>query len=411
MKTAASNASKRFLKFVKENKRKSVGLSIALIVGLVGLAALRFSEAATYVVAIEAESGNVAGNGSKLSDGNASGSQAVRFGGGTTPPTPTPPTPTPPTPGSGYKPGFVYRNGKDMMLDGKVLKFVGYNYFGLTGCAHGAESQANMDRYFGGLRPKSVTRTWAFKPQGMGGVDAAVASAEKYGQKIIFALADGAQYCNDTGYNASFYQSGFRGAYFSWVQQVVSKHKNSPAIAGWETMNEPCHTGAGGVNKDTMRRFFDDTAAHIKTHDPNHLVFTGSLAPYDCGGALSDFAYVHGGPDIDGGSLHEYDYLSVNQRGASGHWNNVRPALHGINKIAYVGEVGVGPSGGCLSEGEMADAHKQKLDGYMNAAATGVLVWGFDSQRVCGIYSGRQITFGSQTESMFKNYTIPGYTP
>jgi mannan endo-1,4-beta-mannosidase len=244
----------------------------------------------------------------------------------------------------------------------------------------------------------------------MTGIDRVVASAEKYNQKVIFALADGAQYCGDTGYNASFYQSGYRGAYFSWVQQVVSRHKDSPAILGWETMNEPCHSGAGGVSAQNMHDFFENTAAHIKTYDPNHLVFSGSLAEYDCGGALSDFAYVHSGSHVDGGSLHEYDYLSVGQGGASSHWNNVRSALQGSNKVAYVGETGVGPDGGCLSDSAMASAYKAKLDGYMNASASGVLVWGFDDSLVCGIYSGRQITFGSQTESMFKSYVIPGFS-
>jgi mannan endo-1,4-beta-mannosidase len=380
-----------FIRARKDN-RIVYGLVAAVAVAAVGAALVAMGGAATFVTAFEAESGARSGAATLVQSPAGASGNTVRFGGTTTPSS-----------------GFVTRNGKDLMLDGQVYKFVGYNYFGLTGCADGTpDSQATVDRYFSGLRPVSTTRVWAFQPQGMTGIDRVVASAERYNQKVIFAMADGAQYCGDTGYNASFYQSGFRGNYFNWVQQVVSRHKNSKAILAWETMNEPCHTGAGGVTRDVMRRFFDDTAAHIKTHDPNHLVFTGSLAEYDCGGALSDFAYVHGGPNIDGGSLHEYDYLSVGQRGASSHWNAVRPALHGINKVAYVGEVGVGPDGGCLSDSEMSSAHKQKLDGYMNAGASGVLVWGFDDNRVCGIYSGRQITFGSQTESMFKSYAILG---
>lgn len=372
------------LKQAAKNRPLTTYLIVVGIIGLVGVSVLKFSDLAATRLTAEVDNG-----------------AAVA------PISPVAITADKAAPAS----GFVTRNGKDLMLDSKPYKFVGYNYFGLTGCADGRpDPQATVDRYFAGLRPASTTRTWAFKPQGMTGIDQVVSAAEKHGQKIIFALADGAQNCNDTGYNNSFYQSGYRGTYFDWIQQVVSKHKDSPAILAWEIMNEPCHIGTGGLSKDDMRNFFENTAAYIKANDPNHLVFTGSLAPYDCGGALSDFAYVHGGEHIDGGSLHEYDYLSVGQRGASSHWNNVRPALHGINKVAYVGEVGVGSEGGCLSDAEMASAHKAKLDGYMNAGASGVLVWGFDDDKVCGLYSGRQITFGTPTESMFRGYVIPDYT-
>lgn len=303
---------------------------------------------------------------------------------------------------------FVYRDGNKLMLNDKEYKFVGYNYFGMTGCADGSpDSQATIESYFGGLRPVSTTRTWAFQPQGLVGVDRVVAAAEKYNQKVIFALADGAQYCGDTGYGNSFYKGGYAGSYFSWIQQVVSRYKDSPAVLGWEIMNEPCHTGTSGLTKTDMRNFFDASAVQIKKYDPNHLVFTGSLAQYDCGGALSDFAYVHSGANIDGGSLHEYDWLSVGQYDASGHWNAVRSALQGIHKVAYVGEVGVGPDGSCLSDGEMANAHKRKLNAYMNANASGVLLWGIDDSKVCGLYSGRQITFNSETANMVKSYTNP----
>jgi len=401
--TSAANAAlQAFNKYLKENRQRSTTMAAAVMVGVAGLVALQFSGAGGFANALGNEDGQgFVFFGSKifLDDSEQEESEATE---------PTVATEATAKLATVARSGFVGRNGKDLTLDGKEFKFVGYNNFALTGCAHGAMSAADMDKYFASLRPTSVTRTWAFKPLGLDGVKNAVASAERNNQKLILALGDGAQYCNDTGYNAGFYQSGYKGAYLNWVNQVVAAVKDSPAVMAYETMNEPCHTGAGGVTKEIMRNFFDGTAAAIKANDKNHLVFTGSLAEYDCGGALSDFAYVHGGANIDGGSLHEYDYLSVGQKGVSSHWNAVRPALHGIDKVAYVGEVGVGPEGSCLADAEMASAHKAKLDGYMNAGASGVLVWGFDdsANKACGLYSGRQITYGSATAAMFKNFTI-----
>jgi mannan endo-1,4-beta-mannosidase len=59
--------------------------------------------------------------------------------------------------------GFVYRNGRYLMLDGLPYRFVGFNSFGITGCATGTPwGRQQLDGLFGGLRPASMNRTWAF---------------------------------------------------------------------------------------------------------------------------------------------------------------------------------------------------------------------------------------------------------
>jgi hypothetical protein len=74
---------------------------IASVIGIFAIGGVIFtvaSSAATFVVAMEAESGVKSGN---VDDGltvGASNSKSLEFGAATTPPTPTPPTPTPPTP-------------------------------------------------------------------------------------------------------------------------------------------------------------------------------------------------------------------------------------------------------------------------------------------------------------------------
>jgi hypothetical protein len=85
-------------RFIKS--RKALVAAVVLVFAGVGLFLLTSSRAATYVAAIEAESGTLSGNSSKLTDSSASGSQSVRFGGTTPTPTPPPPTPSPNQPGT-----------------------------------------------------------------------------------------------------------------------------------------------------------------------------------------------------------------------------------------------------------------------------------------------------------------------
>lgn len=95
--------------------RRTTASVVILVFAVVGLILLTSSRAATYVISLEAESGTVAGNSSKLNDASASNSQAVRFGGGTTP---TPPTPPPPTPQPGTFTGpFKVSTNKRHLVD------------------------------------------------------------------------------------------------------------------------------------------------------------------------------------------------------------------------------------------------------------------------------------------------------
>jgi hypothetical protein len=121
---------------LRENNRIAYGCAVAIVIGFVGLALVRLGGAATFVVASEAESGSLSGAATTVQNPSGASGNTVKFGG-------TTPAPS----------GFVTRNGKDLMLGGSVYKFVGYNYFGLTGCADGTpDSQATVDRYFSGLR-------------------------------------------------------------------------------------------------------------------------------------------------------------------------------------------------------------------------------------------------------------------
>jgi hypothetical protein len=99
----AASAAKPIVEYVKANRQRSIAIAVAVTVGAAGLAAMQLSNAATYVVALEAESGSVGGKAAKSStDPSGASNGAVYFGsatfGGGNPTTPPPTTPPPTTP-------------------------------------------------------------------------------------------------------------------------------------------------------------------------------------------------------------------------------------------------------------------------------------------------------------------------
>jgi mannan endo-1,4-beta-mannosidase len=238
-----------------------------------------------------------------------------------------------------------------------------------------------MDEFFGSLRPHGLTRAWAFEAQGLAGVERMVQWAEKHQQLLILSFADGRGYCAEadgrkggegSGKTDSWYKSGYKQHYLPWLQTVVSRFKDSKAIGMWELINEP-----GDTDDQTMRAFLDDAAAHVKAIDSRHLVLSGSQAEYVRG--TSDYAYVHGGPDIDVASLHEYDYDYNNSRTImSPHLSPTLNAMRKLGKPLIVGETGVaaGNNSSCTSFAARADAMKQKFDAYLGQeGVAGVMVW------------------------------------
>ncbi|MFC7545605.1 RICIN domain-containing protein [Plantactinospora sp. GCM10030261] len=268
--------------------------------------------------------------------------------------------------------GFVYREGRNLMLDGSPYRFVGFNSFGITGCATGTPwRQDQMDAYLAGLPPASMTRTWAFAHFGVERLEPLVARAEAHGQKLILSLANAGEDCGESLKDVAWYRDGYRGAYLSWVRTVVTRFKDSPAIGMWEIMNEPGHHST--VDNATMKAFLDGAAATIKAVDPVHLVTTGSMAEYTPGS--TDFELIHSGPHIDVGSLHEYDQDHGDQI-ISRHLAKTLTPLYRLGKPLIIGETGILAAVGCsTSLQQRADMLRREFDGDFLSGVAGVLVW------------------------------------
>ena len=252
----------------------------------------------------------------------------------------------------------------------------------MAGCETGrAYSDAQMDTFFGSLRPLGLTRAWAFEAQGINGVARMVHWAETHSQLLVLSLADGPGFCNESdgrvggegsGKSEAWYAGGYKTRYLPWLQTVVTRFKNSSAIGMWELMNEP-----GGASNETIRAFLDDAAAHVKAIDSVHLVLSGSQAEYVRG--TTDFAYAHAGPNIDVASLHEYDYdANGSHTIVSPHLQPILNALKSLDKPLIISEVGIdaGSDSDCTNFDTRRAAFKQKLDAYLGRdGVVGMTVW------------------------------------
>jgi hypothetical protein len=268
--------------------------------------------------------------------------------------------------------GFVQRTGRDLVLDGAPYHFVGFNAFGMAGCATGQPwTPQQREAYFAQLPAASMTRTWAFGRWGIDALVDIVAAAETHGQKLIFSLGESGNGCEQPAKDAAWYQSGYRTTYLAWVEQVVTRFKDSPAIGMWEILNEPGHNST--VDAATMKAFLDDVAGHIRAIDAHHLIESGAMAEYAPG--FADFGAAHSGPNVDVGSLHEYDYPIV----VSHHLAPTLGPLDTLGKPLIIGEVGVnsGADGCTPNFADRAAALKQKFDQYFLAGVAGVLVWNY----------------------------------
>lgn len=96
---------------------------------------------------------------------------------------------------------------------------------------------------------------------------------------------------------------------------------------------------------------------------------------------------MHESPNIDVGSLHEYDYDYQNSNTIeSPHFAGALRAMNNLNKVLIVGETGVESGDSCRTyRSTRVNAIKQKFDVYLNKGAGAVLVWNLaKSSTECG---------------------------
>ena len=100
------------------------------------------------------------------------------------------------------------------------------------------------------------------------------------------------------------------------VKHVVSRtntvtgkpYKDDPAIFSWQICNEPRCFSKDTLNQRVFADWLWETAALIKSIDPNHMVSTGSEGYHGCDQNFDLFEKIHSCPDIDYMNIHIWPY-------------------------------------------------------------------------------------------------------
>lgn len=157
-------------------------------------------------------------------------------------------------------------------------------------------------------------------------LDYVVSKAEELNIKLIMPLLNGnddlggiqAYVNNYGGRKETFYtDASSQAAYLAYVDFIVNRYKDSPAVFSWELCNEPrCHN----CPLSTITNWAASVSKHIKELDSKHLVSLGDegwfappqIAPnsantYPYQGAEGiNFTANLNIPDIDFGTFHMY---------------------------------------------------------------------------------------------------------
>ena len=104
--------------------------------------------------------------------------------------------------------------------------------------------------------------------------------------------------------------------YYNHVRHVVSRtntvtgkpYKDDPTIFSWQIGNEPRCFRTDSLGQAAFVDFMWESAALIKSIDPNHMVSSGSEGKWGCEGDMDLFEKIHSCPDIDYMNIHIWPY-------------------------------------------------------------------------------------------------------
>lgn len=323
--------------------------------------------------------------------------------------------------------GVIGVSGGHLQLNGAPYAFVGLNAYEIgtevgvnPGCG-GQASDAQLNALFSSLPPNSLVRIWAFQDAIATNVqtdqldwsplDRVFAAAAAHGQRLIVTLTDQGGVCDgDHWQDPSWYEGGFMDvfnspsnsdgsghtplSYWDYMQDIVNRYKDSPALGMWEPISEAEASTCDGsyypgtcwghtscpdesVAEAALRHFFDVVGGEIHALDPDHLVESGLLGGGQCGTESGDYTTVSASPGIDVLSYHDY-YAGTPMGGDQ--WNGIGVRIaqaNSLNKPIIAGEMGLaaGTAPGCMTLAVRSAEIQAKIYTQMAAGTSGVLIW------------------------------------
>ena len=322
----------------------------------------------------------------------------------------------------------ITAQGQSLEIGGVPTLFTGFNAYQLAtdwgtnaGCG-GMATTAQIDAFFGSLRPNSLLRFWAFQGTMATNIntgqldwrplDNVFYEAAKYHVYLIPTISDQAGTC-DGGHwqDPAWYTGGFKDvydsaadsdgrgltplSYWDYMNALVSRYADSPALGMWEPMSEPeastcpasfepsncsghqtCPDPAAAAT--ALEYFFTTVGAQIHRLDPAHLVEGGFLGGGQCGTAGSYYQSVGASTGLDVLSVHDY-YGSVTLGGDQ--WNGMAVRFaqaKALDKPIITGEAGIVAGTGqsdCVSLQQRALDMSAKMTAQFAAGDSAFLVW------------------------------------
>jgi mannan endo-1,4-beta-mannosidase len=332
----------------------------------------------------------------------------------------------------------ITASGTNLEIGGVPTKFTGVNAFEIAtawgtnaGCG-GMETPAQIASLFAALAPDSIVRFWAF--QGSFATDTATGAvnwapvdqvfylAARYHVYVLPAITDQGGAC-DGGHwqDPSWYSGGYKSvfndaansngsgltplSYWTYLQQLVRRYRNSPALGMWEPVSEPeastcpatyqaascwghqtCPNEALATND--LLSFFDNVGGELHTLDPSHLVEAGFLGGGECGTSGTDYERVGASPGVDVLSVHDYDGPALIGGDRANGLGTRFSQADDLGKPIITGEVGIeagdGPS--CMTTTQRAVYMAEKLYAQFAAGSSAFLIWNWspDPTDRCG---------------------------
>ncbi len=366
---------------------------------------------------------------------------------------------------------FVTRVGTKFFLGGQEFRFVGFNLFdaantyfpeqGKTGYScprdngwwtgENIYTEAKLDTAFAHMKEHSgtsVVRFWAFQRytnggQDWSGMDKVIRVAKKHGLKVLPVLEDGPGYCTypepqgnaKWKYNSdTWYTDGYKLkmgnyplTYPEYVQAIVTRYKDEPAIFGWAMMNE-ADTSKRVDGKSPLVEFGREIGTLIKSIDNKHLITVGTQSNGASGATGRDFYDVHNLPMIDFTEIHDWPYWGGDTDPLPGSPDGINLpdpdspdcvktyqaklacsiaySVQKLNKPILMGEAGIGArdAAGRTRRATLMDA---KINAFFRAGGAGYLVWQWNTV-IDGEAYDVQITTNDPLLPVMKKYAFGG---
>ncbi len=165
--------------------------------------------------------------------------------------------------------------------------------------------------------------------------------------------------------NLDWFNEGYRQHYLPFVQRIVRRFRDEPAIMAWNIGNELKAEGA----PDLLIRFKHAVAREIRRLDPNHLITTGMISTRHAhmGSDLAKRHELYASADIDFYTNHAY-HIDGNDKPSP---EDDSDLLRDIPKPLLIEEAGF------ESHEDRTALYRAEMDRLFARGASGYMPWGF----------------------------------